>query len=215
MITRQKLWFVVVTLALVEPNLLSAQETRQTEEYLERMALESLDRRLTDRLMEDPTKLSEFAATAGVSTEVIGVEVSIVSRESTADIAAVKVSSTSGAQEVGMRINFMREGDSDSVYLDFDQARRIRDEFWQFRIQEIPRSDCGANNTCYNQPVRCFPIQTMVQAICGSVYYTSNQILGVVFRTARGEFRFPSVPAIDFYEAFDAVVPIVRCARRE
>jgi hypothetical protein len=212
----QRFWFIVVILVLAEPNLLVAQDTQQTEAYLEQFARDTLARQLNDRSMEDPTKLSELATTDDARVEVVGTGASIVSRDSTADIAAIKISTSSGEREVGVRIDLAREGESDSVYLDVDQARRILGEFSQFRRQEAPGSECGAINTCYNQPIRCSPMQTMVQAVCGSVYYSvRNQEQGVAFRTPRGEFLFPLVPAGDFYEVFDAVIPMARRARRE
>ena len=130
-------------------------------------------------------------------------------------MSAINVSTSSGAQEFGIRVVLAREGRSDKVYLDIEQARRILREFSQLRRQDIPSSDCGVATGCYNQPVRCSPIQTMIQAICGSVYSGPTQEHGVAIRTPRGEFRFAFVPAVDFYEAFDAVIPMARRASRE
>ena len=168
-----------------------------------------------DRALGDPTQLTEFATAPNAETKLIGTPESVVRGDTSVEIAAIEVLRVEGEREVGIRVSLERKGRSDTVYLDLDQARLIRSEFMQFVNREAPSVDCAAVNPCTHATLRCGRSQTVVQALCGVLYSTRDQELGVFFRTPRNEFRLPDVRAREIYEAFDLVIPQARRARRE
>lgn len=165
-----------------------------------------------ERSIPEPTELGSITLSPGAEIRTIGAQISVGSRASNAQIAAVEVRTSDGKRQCGLRIALENSGKVDLVYLAVKEAAQLRAEFAGFDASYSSSSRCEAISMCVEGVARCRPSQTVRQAYCPSVYATAQGERGVYLSSPRSAFRFPLTPASQFVSAIDAAM--AECGER-
>lgn len=158
----------------------------------------------------DPTEIGIAASAAAAVISVVGSTRLVESDVSLAEVTVVEVATSNDIRLRAVRVEFVRDSQLESIYLDESQAAQFRDELVGFvRLYDNGES-CQAMHRCVSGIARCRPSQTEQQAFCPSFYTTPDGKQGVTISTPRVLFEFPYVEPSVFISAIDAAIGELR-----
>ena len=143
----------------------------------------------------EPTRMAVMASRLDARIATIGDLRRVESNDAIAEIATIEISAAA-EREKGIRIDLRNASGADSLYLDAQQGRRLRDDLAQLdRNSELA---CESGIHCAGGIARCRPSQSVAQAFCPTAYRTREGEWGISISTPDGYFEFPGVKAADF-----------------
>jgi hypothetical protein len=151
----------------------------------------------------EPTRMAVMASRLDARVATVGELQRIDSNDAVAEIAGIEISA-GDKREQGVRIDLRNESGADSLYLDAQQGRRLRDDLTQ--LERNSELACESGIHCAGGIARCRPSQSVAQAFCPTAYRTREGKWGISISTPGSYFAFPGVKAADFSSVLTIVI---------